>query len=299
MNERAKLLICEDDRVARELLEEILRGENHEVTILSRHAGEAAVMWDAHTVGAWASRLEGADAIVNLVGEGIVGKRWTTKQKEILRSSRLDSTRALVSAISQTSSRPKILINASAVGFYGNVPEGDVTEDSPKGKGFLADLCAEWEAEAKKAQALGVRTVLLRLGVILEKDGGALQKFLPPFRFFVGGPLGSGRRYFPWVHREDVVGAILYALKDPSFSGTFNMTAPGVLTMKEFCSVLGKVMGRPSWAPVPSFVLKALLGEMSEMLLTGQKVVSNRLQDKGFRFRYPSAEKALSAILQK
>lgn len=278
------------------------------MTILSRRANAfreypskdlKVEAWDGQTAGAWVSVLEGADAIVNLAGESIAGGRWTPARKKALRDSRLNSTRALVAAIAKASQKPKSLVNASAVGYYGDVPNGDVTENSLKGRGFLPDLCDEWEAEAKKAEASGLRVVLLRLGVVLEREGGALEKFLTPFSLFIGGPLGSGRQFFPWVHRGDVVGAILYTLQNAELSGAFNVASPGILTMRQFCSALGRAMGRPSWAPVPGFVLKVMLGEMSEMLLGGQRAIPARLEKAGYKFRYPEAESALRQILQK
>ena len=282
--------------------------DGHSVVVLSRRTDAfkelsstklKTAVWDGHNSGTWASQLEGADAVINLSGENIAGGRWTAARKKTLRDSRLLSTRAIVSAIGAASEKPKLLINTSAVGFYGDVPSGTVTEHSLQGSGFLAELCGEWEAEAKKAEVFHVRVVLLRLGVVLEKEGSALQKLLTPFQFFVGGPLGSGRQYFPWVHRGDVLGVVLYALQNPDLSGAYNVTSPGVLSMKEFCSVLGRVSRRPSWAPVPAFVLKVLLGEMAGMLLTGQKAVPTRLEQAGYHFRYPEAEGALRQILQK
>jgi len=293
--------------IGRALVRRLLE-DGHAVTILSRRvdafrefpsAALKVESWDGQTAGAWVSSLEGADAVVNLAGESIASGRWTAARKKALRDSRLNSTRVLVKALAAAAQKPKLLVNASAVGFYGDVPNGEVTENSLKGKGFLPDLCSEWEEEAKKAEASGLRVVLLRLGVVLEREGGALQKFLLPFNFFVGGPLGSGRQYFPWVHRGDVVGAVLFALQNPSLSGAVNVVSPGVLTMSGFCSALGRAMGRPSWAPVPGFALKILLGEMSEMLLGGQKVLPARLEKAGYKFRYPEAESALRQILKK
>ena len=281
---------------------------NHQVVVLSRRidvfkntpsANLKVEWWDAKTLGGWASQVEGADAVVNFTGAGIADKRWTKKRKIELRDSRLDSTRILVSAIKRSQIKPKVLVNASAVGYYGSVKSGDVTEESSQGKSFLADLCGAWENEAKKAEAESVRVVLVRIGIVLEKEGGALQKFIPPFQFFVGGPLGSGKQYFPWVHRDDVIGAILYSLENPSMSGPVNATAPNVLTMKEFCSALGRAMGRPSWAYAPTFALKILLGEMAQMLVTGQKALPRRLLVSGYRFRFENADEALRSILKK
>lgn len=293
--------------IGRALVKRLLE-DRHQVVVLSRRVDAfkdiaspdlKVESWDGKTAGAWAFQLEGADAVVNLAGEGVADARWSAARKDVLRESRLNSTRALVAALCACRQKPSVLVNASAVGYYGDVPEGDVPESAPKGRGFLADLCAEGEAEAMKAAACGARVVTLRIGVVLEKDGGALKKFLPPFRFFVGGPLGSGRQYFPWVHRADVVGAIEHALKNRELSGPANVAAPGILTMKGFCSVLGRSLGRPSWAPVPGFALKLLLGEMAGMLLTGQKALPTRLEQTGYRFRYPDASSALADILRK
>ena len=257
------------------------------------------VSWDGKTLGPWVPSLNGADAVVNLAGEPIAAKRWTPAQKARILSSRMDATGALVAAIAQAKKRPSVLVNASAVGYYGSVESGDVTESHPRGRGFLADTCERWEQEARKAEALGVRVVLLRFGIVLEKDGGALAKMLPPFKFFAGGPLGSGRQWLPWIHREDLIGAVLFVLERARLSGPVNVTAPEPVTMKQFCAALGKSLHRPSWAPVPAFLLRTALGEMSEMLLTGQRVIPQKLETSGYRFRYPRIEEALYSVLQK
>jgi uncharacterized protein (TIGR01777 family) len=300
-----KVIVAGGSGFIGKILVERLLSQNHQVVVLSRRtiAFNDALSenlkvepWDAKASGSWARQLEDADAVVNLSGAGIADKRWTRERKMILRDSRLDSTRILVSSIHRCVHKPKVLVNASAVGYYGTAVNTEVTEDSPQGKGFLADLCGAWEAEAKKAQTDGTRVVLVRTGIVLEKEGGALQKFILPFRFFVGGPLGSGNQYFPWIHRDDALGAILYCLENSTVSGPVNVTAPEVLTMKEFCRVLGQTMGRPSWAPVPEFVLKILLGEMTEMLVTGQRAVPKRLQSFGYHFQFSHATEALRDI---
>ncbi|MBI3313969.1 MAG: TIGR01777 family protein [Candidatus Omnitrophica bacterium] len=281
-----------------------LSQKGHQIILLSRkpsnHPSQPSVIslvWDAKTLGTWADQINGADAVINLSGEPLVQKRWSKKQKEILVSSRIDSTRVLVDAIRKASQRPRLLMNASAVGYYGPVESGTVTENFPKGKGFLEDTCEAWEKEALKAESLAVRVVCTRFGIVLEKDGGALAKMLPPFKFFIGGPLGSGRQWLPWIHRDDVIGAILFCIGNPNISGPANFTAPNPETMKDFCKALGKALGRPSWAPVPAFVLKILLGEMSEVLLTGQKAVPEKLLRAGYAFRYPNLNEALASIL--
>jgi uncharacterized protein (TIGR01777 family) len=285
-----------------------LLDENHQVLVLSRkvnafknspYVNLRVGMWDGQPTGPWERLLEDADAVVNLCGEGIADRHWSSKRKNLLRSSRLDPTKTLVEAISRCVHRPKVLVNVSAVGYYGAVKNDEVDETHLKGTGFLADLCAEWEAEARKAQAPGTRVALLRLGVVIEKDGGALQKLIAPFRWFVGGPLGSGRQWFPWVHRDDVVGAILYVLQKDALSGPVNVVAPETSTMNEFCRTLGKAMGRPCWARVPGFALKILLGEMSGMLLEGQKAVPRKLREAEYTFIYCEAKKALFSIFSK
>ncbi len=245
------------------------------------------------------SILEGADAIINLMGESIGAKRWSESRKQAIMSSRVETTRAIVDAIRKTATKPSVLLNASAVGYYGNVPEGEVTESDPPGIDFLANVCVRWEAEALKAAELGVRVVMPRSGVVLARSGGALQRMLLPFTLFAGGPLGSGRQWFPWIHIEDEIRGMVFALENTQVSGPFNLAAPESVTMKQFCSALGKAMHRPSWAPVPSFVLRTLLGEMADALvLGGQKVIPEKLLKSGFKFRYHGVEEALRSILQ-
>jgi len=253
--------------------------------------------WDGETLGSWAQRFEDADAVINLVGEPIVGKRWTLVQKEKLRTSRLASTKVIVTALRKAAKKPSVLINASAIGYYGHVAEGDVTEEAAKGAGFLADLCLDWEQEAMAASELGVRVVCLRIGVVLEQGGGAIQKMMLPFRLFAGGPLGSGKQWFPWIHREDLVHIITFILENPELSGPVNATAPDPVRMTDFCKAFGKALGRPSWAPVPSLALKLLMGEMADMLLTGQRVVPRKLQGAGYPFKYPAIGPALEAVV--
>ena len=282
-----------------------LRSKGHELFLLSRSEKKSAdsnihyLPWDGKSSGSWGSQMSAMDAVINLAGEPIAGKRWSAAQKDKILQSRILGTRAIIEAISKSNPKPKLLINASAVGYYGNVPEGDVSETHTKGKGFLADTCEAWENEALRAQAVGLRTVLLRTGIVLERGGGALSKMLPPFQFFAGGPLGSGRQWFPWIHREDVVRILLFALENEAISGAVNTTAPNPVTMREFCRDLGKVMHRPSWAPVPGLALKILLGEMSEMLLGGQKALPEKLLKHQFIFKFPNLEGALADILVK
>ncbi len=254
------------------------------------------LQWNGQSIGKWSAAFEGADAIINLAGEPIAAKRWTLEQKIKLLKSRIDATRTMVQATEAAKIRPKVLINGSAVGFYGPVVEGDVAEDAPCGDGFLASLCEAWEKETEPLKNSGVRVVLLRTGVVLERGGGALAKMEFPFKIFAGGPLGSGKQWFPWIHRDDEFGLIEFALTHEDISGPLNATAPDSLRMTDFCKALGRAMHRPSWAPVPAFVLKILLGEMSTMLLTGQKAIPQKATQCGYVFKYPTADQALKAI---
>ncbi len=279
--------------------------EKHAVTLLTRTPSKLSLSspglqreaWDTKTAGPWIKHIESADAVINLTGELIGGKRWSASQKERILESRVNSTRTLVRAMGQASKKPSVLINASAVGYYGDVPSGDVPESFPKGHGFLADVCGAWEDEAFAAQTFGVRVVMLRTGVVLAPDGGALERMMLPFTLFAGGPIGSGRQWFPWIHRDDVVGSILFLLNAPGISGPMNLVAPEPVTMKEFSKQLGLAMNRPSWAPVPSPILRVLLGEMAGMILTGQRAVPKRLMEAGYVFRFPTLSQALHDVV--
>jgi uncharacterized protein (TIGR01777 family) len=292
-----------------------LLGDNHTVVVLTRNvaAGKSSwrptssflpqaspvfEQWDAYTVGTWSNHVDGADAVINLTGELIAGKRWTQKQKEKILTSRVTATRAIVNAIERATKKPSVLINASAVGYYGNVPEGEVTESFPCGSDFLAGVCRKWEEAALIAQQYGVRVVTPRFGVVLSRDGGALQRMMIPFRLFAGGYLGTGTQWFPWIHRDDLINAMLFSLQHSSLSGAVNFVAPHAVTMKEFCKTLGEAMHSPSWTFVPSFVLRILLGEMAEMLLTGQKVIPKKLLDEGFKFLYSELSQALKEAVK-
>jgi uncharacterized protein len=297
--------------IGAELVKRLLEA-NHSVVLLARNpANVPAVLsrylnsslsimqWDGATPGDWQKSIDSADAVINLAGESIAAKRWTTLQKTKLLDSRINPTRLIVKAIANAKKKPKVLINASAVGFYGGSVPGDITESAPPGKGFLADLCREWENEAKKVEAYGVRLVLLRTGIVIGRNGGALEKMLLPFKLFAGGPIGSGKQWMPWIHLEDEIGIILFALEHGSLAGPINVSAPLPVTMGDFAVALGRAVHRPSWAPVPGFVLKIALGEMAGMLLGGQKAIPAKLLEHGFVFRYPSLDAALSEIFNR
>ena len=278
-----------------------LSQHGHNLLIVSRSAGShpsrphaRCVSWDdleRHMV------LHDIDAIVHLAGEPLVGKRWTPQQKSQIRESRVLTARRLMRAMTAATKQPNVFVSASAIGYYG--PRGDepLTESSPSGEGFLAELCREWEAEVQQAETFGVRVVRVRLGLVLAPGGGVLAKMIPPFRAFIGGPLGSGDQWMSWVHRDDAIGLIEWALTHQACPGVMNATAPNPVTMKEFCREVGRALHRPSWAPVPALVLRLLLGEMAEMVLTGQRVFPAAARRAGYAFRYPDLAPALAACI--
>jgi uncharacterized protein (TIGR01777 family) len=278
--------------------------KGHRLTLLTHSAPRSANTemkrwhhWTPGTPGDWELTLEGADGVINLAGEPIAAKRWTPNQKRKIRISRIDATNSLVGAIAKAKQKPAFLLNASAVGYYG--PRGDeiITEDTEPGNDFLSSVCRDWEDEAKKAEPLGLRVIRLRTGIVLGKGGGALPKMSLPFKFFVGGPLGPGNQWMPWIHLDDEVGLMLYSIENSAANGPFNATASNPERMKEFCQILGKVMRRPSWLRAPAFALRSALGEMAEMLLTGQRAVPAAAQRLGYEFKYPQLTEALQACM--
>jgi uncharacterized protein len=278
--------------------------QGHTLTLLTRGSprdpGGATKRWLHWTPGIlreWGTALDGADGVINLAGEPIAAKKWTQLQRHRIETSRVDGTNSLVQAIARAAVKPKFLISASAVGYYG--PRGDetVTEETPPGDDFLSFVCRKWEEEAKKAEQFGLRVVCLRTGIVLGTGGGALTKMVEPFKFFIGGPLGSGQQWMSWIHLEDHIRLILGLIENSQASGPVNATAPNPRRNKEFCQILGNVLHRPCWAPVPGFALKLVLGDMADMLLTGQRVIPAAAQKLGFQFRYPTLEEALQASI--
>lgn len=284
-------------QLVRALLEKGVR-----VTVLTRGGrgvppGAESAVWDGRGAGPWEEALSSCDAVVNLSGTGVADRPWTAARRRILVDSRVESTRALVEAMSRAAKRPGVFVNASAVGFYGEGGERELTEDSPRGSGFLADLCANWEAEAARAEDLGVRTVSLRIGVVLGRGGGALSRMLLPFKLGLGGRLGDGRQFMPWIHAADAVGLVMAALENSSYRGAVNAVAPGAATNAEFTAALGRALGRPTIFPVPAFALRLALGEMSGLLLGSQKVRPAAAEKAGYRFLFPDLDGALKDIL--
>ncbi|MBK6560346.1 TIGR01777 family oxidoreductase [Candidatus Amarobacter glycogenicus] len=271
-----------------------LKSEGHDVRPLKRGA---AADWDPATGWIRPGALEGIDAVVHLAGESIGKGRWSPKRKQELRSSRIDSTRLLVSEISKMAS-PPVFVAASAIGYYGNREDEVLDETSARGEGFLADLVRDWEAESMKAEDAGARTVLLRFGVILAKEGGALPQMMLPFKFGAGGRLGSGRQWFSWVALEDAVSILIRSLTT-DMSGVYNVTAPEPVTNRELTKALSKVLKRPAIFPVPPFALRIVLGESAnELLLAGQRVLPRRLLDAGYSFRQTEISTALESIVK-
>ena len=279
-----------------------------EVVALSRDAKRAAgvvgdcarvVEWDGRTTSGWAGGVAGAHAVVNLAGENVAAGRWSRVKKDGIRQSRLHSARAILDAIEVAGSRPSVLVQASAIGFYGSRADEALDEDSATGDGFLADVCRRVEAVAGRSETRGVRSVIIRTGVVLGTDGGALPRLMVPFRFYLGGHVGRGRQWFSWISLRDEVRAIRFLIEHSAARGVFNLTAPEPVTMKVFCRSLGAVLGRPAWTAVPGSIVRLFAGEMAEeVLLAGQKVLPKRLLEAGFEFEHPDAKSALTAIIQ-
>lgn len=287
-----------------------LMAKGHEVVVLTRgpaksEGGIRQVTWPGVPDGtdrAWEREVDGADGVINLAGAGIADQRWTEARKKVLRQSRVDSTRALVGAIRSAARRPAVFLSGSAIGYYGPQPDNGppLDESAPPGSDFLSNLAVEWEAEAQAAAELGCRVVLLRTGVALARDGGALEKLTLPFSLFAGGPIGSGRQVLSWIHRTDWIELVVWLLRREDAAGAYNGTAPQPVTNAEFSQALGEALGRPSWLPVPGFALKAIVGEMAgPALLAGQRVVPQRALDQGFTFQYPDIRSAMKAALSK
>ena len=282
-----------------------LAADGHEAIVLSRHPEQAtglptcvcAEYWDAHTAEGWISLVEGVDAIVNLAGENIATGRWTRERKRRVRDSRLNAGRAVIQAMEAASHKPHAVIQASGIGYYGSRGDMEVTEDTSAGSDFLAQLAVEWEASTARVQALGVRHVIIRTGVVLSMEGGALPRLLLPFRLFIGGRLGRGRQYVPWIHIADEVRAIHFLINNQAASGPFNLAAPNPLTNAEFSRLIGQQLKRPAFIPTPAFALHLLFGEMATLLLDGQRAVPRNLLELGFTFQFSEADSALGNLL--
>lgn len=282
-----------------------LMDHGHEVAVLSRRPIKPLslpvkitfLQWDGKTAKGWGQHLDEVDAVVHLAGAGVADKRWTEERKKLILSSRVDSGHAVLEAIENATNKPKVLIQASAVGYYGTSEEKTFTEADGPGSDFLADVCVKWEAATAPVEAMGVRRAVIRTGVVLDPEGGALPKMAMPFRFFVGGPLGNGRQWVPWIHYQDEIAAIRFLIETETASGPFNLTAPNPVRNRELAKALGYVMSRPAIAPAPGFAIELVVGEMANAVLEGQRVLPERLQQLGFQFKYPHIEPALQDLL--
>jgi uncharacterized protein (TIGR01777 family) len=282
----------------------------HAVTILSRSpervsdlpANVSVAAWDGRSPAGWLQHLEGADVVVNLAGasikgEGFLPSRWSARRKQLILNSRVDAGRAVVEAIRSAKSKPKLLVQASAVGYYGPRADELITEEAASGSDFLAEVCKQWEVSSAPVEELGLRRVVVRTGLPLTLQGGAFPLLVLPFRLFAGGWFGSGRQYYPWIHIDDYIAALKFLIEDSRSSGVYNLSAPQPVTNREFARTLARVMRRPSWLPAPGFALRLALGEVSTVVLDGQRAVPARLQQAGFAFRYPELEPALRNLL--
>lgn len=282
-----------------------MAGDGCEVVVLSRSPEQAkglpvgvrAERWDGRTAAGWGALADGAYAVVNLAGEGIAGGRWTAERKQRIRDSRLNAGLAMVEAVESAREKPRVLLQASGVGFYGNMLEGSASESRPAGRDYLARLAVEWEASTRRVEAMGVRRVILRTGIVLSSDGGALPRMMLPFRFFIGGRVGSGRQWMSWIHIGDEVGAIRFLIENPKAIGAFNLSAPHPVTNADFSRSLGRRLRRPAVMPTPEFLLRLLYSEMADVLLNGQRAVPRRLTHLGYAFRFAEIDAALGDIL--
>ncbi len=293
-------------------LAEVYAEEGHDVRVLtrglapgdSRHdpgtgvPGVTRVGWQPNgESGPWAHVVHGADAVINLAGESIADLRWTPQRKALLRDSRILATKSLVVAIAAAKAPPRVFVSGSAVGYYGPCGDEPLTEDSRAGDDFLANLCVDWETEARRATT-STRLALLRTGIVLERAGGALAKMITPFRLFAGGPIGSGRQYMSWIHRLDWLEMVRWIVDNAQVTGPVNATAPHPVTNRHLSRALGRALHRPALVPAPGFALKIVLGEMAESLVTGQRVLPERAKSLGFHFRYPEIEQAFRGIFE-
>ena len=288
-------------RLSRSLIE---RGD--EVLVFSRSPEKAKMLipgakeylsWNTGDLS-WKIQLNDLDAVIHLAGENVLSRRWNKNHKNRIKQSRIESTRAIVDALADVASKPGVFVCASATGYYGTSETEEFDENSQAGSDFLAEVTFEWEIEAKKVEDSGIRYASIRTGIVLSKDGGALARMLLPFKLFVGGPLGDGRQWFPWIHIDDIVGIYLHSVDNKSVGGALNGTAPEFTTMKEFCKTLGRVLNRPSFFSVPKFVLKLLFGEGADILIKGVKVIPKRTIESGYKFRFDNLEAAVENLLK-
>jgi len=287
-------------------LSQLISADGHDVIVFSRNPGKAVGMptvvrveeWNTENIDNWGALVDGADAIINLAGAGIADGRWSRERKQLISDSRLDAGNILVEAIQAAEKKPTTFIQASAVGYYGTTNnDHELTEESLSGNDFLAKVCFDWELSTAPIERMGIRRVLLRTGIVLSNEGGAFPRMVLPFKMYAGGPLGDGEQWLPWIHHEDQAAAIYFLLKNEEANGPFNLSAPEPLINREFSQAIGRAMGRPSFMPAPAIALKLALGEMSTLVLDGQRAVPSKLIELGYTFKYPTAEVALTELL--
>jgi hypothetical protein len=300
-----KILISGGSGFVGSNLTHLLLDKGHEVTVMSRNPGKGSSLppqvktlaADAMKPGPWQAELALHDAVVNLAGVSI-NKRWDENHKKKLRDSRILTTRNVVNALSSEKNRVTTLVNASGVGIYGYTKDELLSETAPRGgTDFLSKLAQDWENEAIKAKDYGVRLVIARIGIVLGKDGGALAEMTKPFRFFVGGPLGNGKQWFPWIHVRDLCRAILFSIENTTISGPMNCAAPNPVRNADLAKAIGKALGRPSFMPAPAFMIRLILGEFGSVILEGQRAIPKALLDSGFKFEFTNINDALRDIL--
>jgi uncharacterized protein len=288
-----------------------LRQRGEDITLLTRRPAVARDKWHdtCHIVegnpmeaGPWMQAIKDCDAVVNLTGEGIFNRRWNREFVQLLRDSRVKSTENAVKALAEnprtSAGSAKVIVNASAIGYYGPHGDEEFTEDAPAGHDDMAELCVAWENAARAAESLGVRTVRVRVGVVLDREGGALKQMMMPFKLFVGGPVGlGGSQYVSWIHHEDMVGLLLLALDQPQCQGPMNATAPNPVTNKKFSKALGRALHRPSFLPTPKLMLRLALGKVASVVTTGQRVLPRKALALGYSFKFPDVEAAMASVI--
>lgn len=279
----------------------------YKITIFTRNPDNAqkklpnvhkVVKWEYDYVDEWLHELESVDAVIHLAGANLSTKRWNKEYKKLLYDSRIISTKKLIEAIKTVERKPKVFITASAIGYYGNRSDEILTEESEPGKDFLANLCNDWEKEAKNVEQFGVRSVQIRTGLALSRNEGALKQMLPAFKYFIGGPLGNGKQWYSWLHIEDIVNVYVKALESEILSGPINAVSPNPVTMKKFAKILGDVLHRPSFFSVPKIILLLVIGQVAEVVTSSQRVVPEKLLNSSFKFKFEKLEDALRDILK-
>ncbi len=298
-----KILITGASGLIGKALQESFKPKGYELLLASRSEpkDDHHIQWSMDTGFADEDlpRLEGLDAAIHLAGENVSGLRWTDEKKKAIRDSRVFGTRTMIEAFARLEQKPKVFIAGSAIGFYGDRGDDEVTETSSSGDTFLSAVCKEWEAESRRAEDMGIRTVLLRTGIVLSKDGGALATMLTPFKLGVGGVVGSGKQWMSWISLDDVVGIINFALENESLRGAVNIVAPNPVTNEEFTKTLGSVLYRPTFLPLPEFAVNLVFGEMGDaLLLDSTKVIPKRLNDAGYEFKFPHLKPAIEHAVE-